>query len=716
LRLDRAQAVVEITLDKLLKTILNLMIKIIKHRSDSVDSIINDDRKKMYLKIFSAIVMVAFSQIIDSEIVRAASDKVERLDSSNRNLGNKLVQKKPKSQKPAIPPQSKPSNPPGVNKSIVTEIVITTDRGQLDPGLEARIRQVLTFKAGQSVTREQLEQNLNTIRSLGTFSKVEIIPEDTAKGVKLSFVVTAYGNLRQVQIRTLPINSSTVLKQTDIDSIFQPQYGKQLNVVELQAAIKKLNEFYQKQGYNLAQVVDVEELGADGTLKLVIAEGLIEDVQVRFLNKKGESIDENKKPFTGLTRPFIITREAESKPGIILNRNTVEKDLRRIYGLGLFDDVRVSFAPGKDPAKVILQLNVIERGKNTSILPSFGYSSRNGIFGNLSFGQQNFGGNNQRLNVQGQVGSQNSTTFDLSFADPWIATDPNRTSYTVNAFQQQSFSSVFDGGKTPLFVPETTSIPRLLRQGGGITFNRPLNGDPFSESTLRGSLGIQYQRISVNDAGGAIVPRDSGGNDLSFSGTGQDDLLMVQLGVTQDQRNNFIDPTQGSLLKMGIDQSIPIGNANIAMTKVRGSFTQYIPVKLVDFTPGSQAFLFNVQGGTIFGDLPPYEAFAVGGSSSVRGYEEGDVGSGRSYVQASVEYRFPIISFLGLGVFADYGTDLGTGSSVTGNPAGVRSKPGNGFGYGAGVRLQSPIGPLRLDYGLNNIGETRIQFGLGERF
>jgi outer membrane protein insertion porin family len=221
----------------------------------------------------------------------------------------------------------------------------------------------------------------------------------------------------------------------------------------------------------------------------------------------------------------------------------------------------------------------------------------------------------------------------------------------------------------------------------------------------------------VNDAGGAIVPKDSGGNDLSFSGTGQDDLLMVQLGVTQDRRNNFIDPTQGSLLKVGIDQSIPIGNANIAMTKVRGSFTQYIPVKLVDFTPGSQAFLFNVQGGTIFGDLPPYEAFAVGGSSSVRGYEEGDVGSGRSYVQASVEYRFPIISFLGLGVFADYGTDLGTGSSVTGNPAGVRSKPGNGFGYGAGVRiLQSPIGPLRLDYGLNNIGETRIQFGLGERF
>jgi outer membrane protein insertion porin family len=153
------------------------------------------------------------------------------------------------------------------------------------------------------------------------------------------------------------------------------------------------------------------------------------------------------------------------------------------------------------------------------------------------------------------------------------------------------------------------------------------------------------------------------------------------------------------------------------MTKMRGSFTQYVPVKLINFNPGSQSLLFNLQGGTILGDLPPYEAFSLGGTSGVRGYEEGDVGSGRSYVQATAEYRFPIVSFLGLGIFADYGTDLGTANSVPGNPAGVRSKPGNGFGYGAGLRvLQTPIGTVRLDYALNDRNETRIQFGLGERF
>jgi outer membrane protein insertion porin family len=589
-------------------------------------------QKNMYLKLLLAIAITTLSQIINISITRAESRLSDRLI-IDRNLAESLVLRdriartKPKSRKPTDRPQPQLKTTPTANQAIIADLVITTDSGQLAPELVSKIRQVLTVKIGQSVTRTQLEQNLNAIETLGDFVTVQIVSEDTAKGVKISFIVKPYGTLSQVQIKTLPATSSSVLTLAAIDEIFKPLYGKKLNTIELKAAIDKVKQLYQQQGYTLAQVVDVEALSPDGKLNLTIAEGVIEDVQVRFLNKKGEAVDENKKLFTGTTRSFIITREAELKPGKIFNRNTAEKDLRRIYGLGLFDDVRISFAPGTDPTKILLQLNVIERGKNTAVLPQFGYGSRDGIFGNLSFSQLNVGGNNQKLNALGQIGSQNATTFDLSFSDPWIATDPNRLSYTVNAFQQRSYSSVFDGGKTPVFVPGTTDIPRILRQGGGITFNRPLNDDPLSDSSLRGSLGLQYQRVSVTDAGGTTIAKDSGGNDLSFSKTGQDDLLMLQVGMTQDLRNNFADPSQGSLLKVGVDQSIPVGNAKITMTKLRGSFTQYVPVSLVNFTPGSQSLLFNLQGGTILGDVPPYEAFAIGGSSSVRGYEDGDVGS-----------------------------------------------------------------------------------------
>jgi outer membrane protein insertion porin family len=613
-------------------------------------------------------------------------------------------------------PQSQTTPPAGTDKQVlVSDIIIQSPKGQLNPELESKIRQVITVKVGQPTTRPQLEQNLNAIRALGAFSAVEIVPEDTAKGVKLSFLVTPYGVLSQVQVRTLPATTSSVLKPADLDGIFQPQYGKTLNAVELQAAIKQLNQLYKKQGYDLAQVVDVEELTPDGKLTLVIAEGLLEDVQVRFLTKDGSPTDEKKQPITGNTRPFIITREAELKPGKIFNRATIEKDLRRIYGLGLFDDVRVSLAPGSDPAKVVLQLNVIER-KTANILAGGGISSTNGLFGSVSYNQQNLGGNAQKLGAEVQVGTRD-TLFDLNFTDPWIATDPNRTSYTTNVFQRRSLSLIFDGGRTPLFVPGTTDTPRVLRQGGGITFSRPLNGDPYSDSAWRGSFGVQYQRVTTQDgAGSSTIAQDSGGNNLTFSGTGQDDLLMVQLGLTQDLRNSFVQPTQGSLLKLGLDQSVPIGQGNIKMTRARASFTQYVPVKFTNFTNGAQALLFNVQGGTILGDLPPYEAFSLGGTTSVRGYEDGGLGSGRSYVQATAEYRFPLVSIVGLGVFADYGSDLGTGSSVPGDPAGSRGKPGSGLGYGAGLRIDSPIGPIRIDYAINSLKEGRIQFGIGERF
>jgi outer membrane protein insertion porin family len=705
---------------------------------------------KFRLKLLLATTIVLIGQIANIVSVNAETMPIEKLVSQAKlassllaapsiavagdlpTAKDLLARRKPRKQiirrktvktpvKPADPatgingePQTKDPTAPQ-KQVLVSDITIRSSTGQLEPALEAKIRQALTVKTGQPTTRAQLEQNLNAVRALGAFSSVEIIPEDTAKGVKLSFVVTTYGNLSKVQIETLPANSSSVLAQKDIDGIFQAQYGKQLNAVELQAAIKTLNEFYQKQGYNLAQVVDVKEMGADGTLKLVIAEGLIEDVQVRFMTKEGLLVDDKKQPIRGNTRPFIVTREAELKPGKIFNRATVEKDLRRIYGLGIFDDVRVAFAPGTDPAKVVLQFNVIEK-KTFSIVAGGGLSSTNGLFGSLSYNQLNVGGNAQKIGAEVQLGTKDFL-YDLNFSDPWIASDPNRTSYNVNVFSRRSLSLIFDGGKTPGFVPGTNDAPRIVRQGGGVTFNRPLNGDPFSDSAWRASLGVNYQRVSVRDINGSgVIKQDTLGNDLSFSKTGEDDLLMVQLGLTQDLRNSFIDPSEGSLLKLGVDQSIPIGLGNITMTRARASFTNYTPVKLINLSPGAQSLVLNVQGGTILGDLPPYEAFSLGGTSSVRGYEDGDVGSGRSYVQATAEYRFPLISIVGGSLFADYGSDLGTGNSVPGNPAGSRGKPGNGIGYGAGIRINSPIGPVRIDYAINSRSENRIQFGIGERF
>lgn len=61
----------------------------------------------------------------------------------------------------------------------------------------------------------------------------------------------------------------------------------------------------------------------------------------------------------------------------------------------------------------------------------------------------------------------------------------------------------------------------------------------------------------------------------------------------------------------------------------------------------------------------------------------------------------------------DYGTDLNTGSQVLGDPAGVRGKPGSGYGYGIGIRIDSPVGPLRLEYAWNKNRQSRVHLGIG---
>lgn len=593
---------------------------------------------------------------------------------------------------------------------LIGEVVVTGVEGEL----QQRIYDAIRTRPGSTATRSQLQEDVNAIYGLGFFSNVQVTPEDTPVGVRVTFAVQPNPVLQKVSVNTTPTpEAGNVVPDKVVDDIFSPLYGRILNLNDLQEGIKKLNQWYKDNGYDLAQVVEVPKVNSDGTVTLVVAEGIIEDVQVGFLNKEGEETDEEGKPVTGRTRDFIITREVELKPGDVFNRQKAERDLRRVYSLGIFDDVRLKFRPGQDPRKVVMIVSVIEKNSG-SVAAGAGVSSSSGLFGTVSYQEQNLGGNNQKIGGEIQLG-QREFLFDVNFTDPWIAGDPYRTSYTVNGFRRRSISLIFDGGDNEVNLPNGDT-PRVVRIGGGITFGRQLSRDVYNPSEWRVSAGLQYQSISIRDSDGELSPRDELGNNLSFSGDGRDDLVTLQFGAVRDRRNNALTPTQGSLLRLGFEQSLPVGSGNILLSRVRGSYSYYLPVTLTKFTTGPQALAFNVQAGTVLGDLPPYEAFILGGSNSVRGYDEGDVGSGRSFIQASAEYRFPIFSVVGGALFLDAASDLGTGGNVLGDPAGVRGKPGSGFGYGAGVRIQSPLGPIRIDYGFNDQGDSRLHFGIGERF
>ncbi|MEJ6480635.1 BamA/TamA family outer membrane protein [Nostoc punctiforme UO1] len=643
---------------------------------------------------------------------------------------------------PTTPESTQPNTAPEANdpRVLVSEVLIRSQSGQLSPELEEQVYRVIRTQPGRTTTRSQLQEDINAIFGTGFFSNVQASPEDTPLGVRVSFVVQPNPVLSKVEVQANPgTGVPSVLPASTVDEVFKEQYGKILNLRDLQEGIKQLNKRYQDQGYVLANVIGAPQVAENGVVTLQVAEGVVENIRVRFRNKDGQETDEKGQPIRGRTQDYIITRELELKPGQTFNRNTVQKDLQRVYGLGLFEDVNVSLDPGTDPSKVDVVVNVAERSSG-SIAAGAGISSASGLFGTVSYQQQNLNGRNQKLGAEVQVGER-ELLFDLRYTDPWIAGDPYRTSYTTNLFRRSSISLIFDGKDEDIrtFDPNNPSNtdsqdrPRILRLGGGVTFTRPLSSNPYKTSVWTASAGLQYQRVSARDADGNLrktgavfndngVPLDENGNPtangqpleipLTLSPGGEDDLLLLQLGAQRDLRNNPLQPTSGSYLRFGVDQSVPIGLGNILLTRLRGSYSQYLPIKLINLTKGAQTLAFNLQAGTILGDLPPYEAFTLGGSNSVRGYEEGALGSGRSYVQASVEYRFPVFSVVSGALFFDLGSDLGTSTRA----AEVLNKNGSGYGYGLGVRVQSPLGPIRIDYGINDDGDSRINFGIGERF
>ncbi len=635
-------------------------------------------------------------------------------------------------QPPAETPPGTPTTPgteetqPGTTpeaaepRVLVAEVAVSSETGQIiSEELQNEVYQAIRTQPGRTTTRAQLREDINAVFATGFFSNVRAVPEDTPLGVRVSFIVEPNPVLRQVQVQANPgTNVPSVLPPKVVEDIFRPQYGSILNLRRLQEGIKQLNQWYQKNGYVLAQVVEAPQVAPDGTVSLQVAEGVVEDIQVRFV-REGEATDDEGKPIKGRTRDFIIKRELGLKPGTVFNRNVVQSDLQRIYGLGLFEDVNVSLNPGQDPRKVIMAVNVDERRSGT-LGVSGGISSDSGLFGAVSFQQQNLGGNNQKLGAEVQIGER-QRLFDVRFTDPWIAGDPYRTSYTLNAFRRQSISLIFDGNDENIEVGDLDdpSRPRVLRTGGAVNFTRPLSRNPLQRSEWTASAGLQYQHVNIRDADGETTPvgRINGRTiNLTFSGEDSDDLLTLQLGAARDRRNNQLTPTSGSFLRFGVEQSIPVGSGNILLNRLRGSYSQFFPVNFTNFAQGPETLAFNIQAGTIIGDLPPYEAFSLGGSNSVRGYGEGELASGRSFVLATAEYRFPIFAIVGGALFFDAGTDLGTAESVPGNPGGLLDKPGSGITFGAGIRVNSPLGPLRLDYGINGEGDGRIQFGIGEKF
>ncbi len=600
----------------------------------------------------------------------------------------------------AAPPaaQDKPPAPDAAAKPAEPQVLVAEVRvvnnaagGKELPELEQEVYKVIKTKAGETTSRTQLQEDINAVFSSGYFSTVKATPEDTPLGVRVTFDVAPNPALTEVVAE-----GRTLLPEAELNQFFADQKGKTINYGQLQKSIKDVEEWYAQKGYVLAKVSDVQS-SPDGKVTLTLTEGAVEDIVVKNNTR---------------TRDFIVTREMDLKPNQVFNRDKLQKDLQKVFALNLFEDVSPELNPGKDPKKIVVNIKVKE--KNTgSLAAGAGVDSARGVFGTLSLQEQNLGGNNQKAGLDLQLGTQ-QTQANLNYTDPWLNSDPSRTALNVNLFQRRTSSYIFDEG---VRLPNG-EIPGENRLGTRAALARPLTE---YGSSWRGSVGLSLERVQLSDVNGNPQTVDQRGNPLTLSGNSVDNLFTLETSVANDLRDNPTKPTQGSFFGLGADQALPVfsggGGTVPTFTRLNTTFSQFIPVNFLNFGTGKQVLAFNGRLGTLLGDFPPYEASTLGGANSVRGFTEGGLGTGRSFFIGTTELRFPVFDPVGAVAFVDYGSDLGSASSVLGAPAIVRGKPGSGLGYGLGLRIQSPLGALRIDFGFNSANKpSQVNFGLGEKF
>ncbi|WP_066424966.1 BamA/TamA family outer membrane protein [Anabaena sp. 4-3] len=585
-----------------------------------------------------------------------------------------------------VPPVTVSAPKPTTAESGLVVIATDVQIVGATPELQQIIRQVIKTQTGGETSQSQLQKDVEAILQTGLFVNANVNSRTTASGLNVVYQV------QPVIVRSLQLNEAKALTYQVALKPFQSQIGKPISPAGLKQAVAQVNKWYADNGYNLARVLSIKP-NAEGILTVNVAEGLVNDIQFRFFDEDGKTI-------TGRTKTEFLKQQLQLKTGQVFQENLVRQDVQKLYRTGLFQSINVSFEGDASNLDVIYELK--ENGARAINLGG-SYNGDVGLIGTLNYQDQNIGGRNDTLNVNVGLSSRD-LQFDSKFISPYRANNPNRLGYSVKIFRNRELSQTFDD---EIKLANGDKV-REGKIGGSISLQRPM--DDWDTS-----LGLNYTRTSIRDRQGNISPTDSKGNPLSASGTGVDDLATVSFTATKDQRNNPINPTQGSVLRLSTEQSVPIGQGNISMNRLTADYTRYVPVQLFN-TEQPQVFALNVQAGTVLGNLPPYETFKLGGSNSVRGYNAGDVGNGRSYVLASAEYRFPILPIVGGVVFADFASDLGSGDTVVGDPAGVRNKPGTGFGYGAGVRLNSPLGLIRADYGINDQGESRVHLGIGQRF
>ncbi|KFK26193.1 hypothetical protein AALP_AA8G214700 [Arabis alpina] len=569
---------------------------------------------------------------------------------------------------------------------LISEVLVRTKDGEelerKDLEMEA-LAALKACRANSALTIREVQEDVHRIIESGYFCSCTPVAVDTRDGIRLMFQVEP-----NQEFRGLVCENANVLPSKFIQEAFRNGFGKVINIKRLEEAITSINGWYMERGL-FGIVSDIDTLSG-GIVRLQVAEAEVNNISIRFLDRKtGE-------PTKGKTRIETILRQLTTKKGQVYSMLQGKRDVDTVLAMGIMEDVSIIPQPAGESGKVDLIMNCVER-------PSGGFSAGGGIssgitsgplsglIGSFAYSHRNLLGRNQKLNVSLERG-QIDSIFRINYTDPWIEGDDKRTSRSIMVQNSRTPGNLVHGNQ-----PDNSNLT-IGRVTAGLEYSRPFR------PKWSGTAGLIFQHAGARDEQGNPIIKDFYSSPLTASGKTHDDTLLAKLESIYTGSGDH----GSTMFAFNMEQGLPVLPEWLFFNRVNARIRKGIHI-------GPSRFLFSLSGGHVVGKFSPHEAFAIGGTNSVRGYEEGAVGSGRSYVVGSGEISFPMRGPVEGVVFADYGTDLGSGSTVPGDPAGARLKPGSGHGYGFGVRVDSPLGPLRLEYAFNDKNIGRFHFGVGLR-
>jgi outer membrane protein insertion porin family len=432
--------------------------------------------------------------------------------------------------------------------------------------------------------------------------------------------------------------------------------GQPIDPAQLERDLNALEGEYHRQGYTLMRALSPEPLDVDGALTLPIQEGRVESVRI-VGNKK--------------TRRWVILRQMETQPGTVYNEKTVRDDRQRLANLGIFKDVEVGSAAGSELGQAVVSVKVTE-AHTADLYTTLGYSSKTGLLGYFYGQEDNVAGTARQVNFRWErFAITKGSAFQGGFFTPWSPIP--RTSLRVTGYQTSPYRFVYATGD----IDDRNVRSYEVRSGGSLQLAREL--------TVRNQLlfGFRNDNVSYDNlpANVQVPPGYS-----TQVGT----IRALSLGLANDTRDLPFNPRRGGVHALMVEFG-HVGEGG-------GNFTRYTANLRRYFPAGHHRVLANrLILGAASGEVPLPELFYLGGPDSLRGYDR-DRFFGRSMQSFTSELRIPV----GTGLQAVGFVDAGHASGSGGLKAAI----------GAGLRVITPIGPLRIDFAIGSEG-ARSHFTAG---